>query len=138
MVLHLPAGLLPRHTHLLCLLAVEPGLTRADYQRYCGVSFPTAKRDLADLARRGLVMPCGSARARCYSLGPAARLTGSYTPDPSRVDPYSSQSAPDSWTNDPNLRRNDSPPSSLEPDHLRINVVPVSFPLPSRTPQTRL
>jgi DeoR/GlpR family transcriptional regulator of sugar metabolism len=74
MDLHLPRGLPARHAHFLCLLAARPSLTRADYQRLLCVAYATAKRDLAELAATGLILPLGSTRTRRYALSPLALL----------------------------------------------------------------
>ena len=49
------------------MLAVQAGrITRSDYVEVTGVSQATASRDLADMVRRGLLVPEGNTRSRVY------------------------------------------------------------------------
>jgi len=80
MTLHLPRGLPRRQAQFLCLLAVRPSLTRADYQRLLLVGQRTAKQDLAQLRGARLILPLGRGRDSRYTLGPAALITPGIAP----------------------------------------------------------
>jgi len=81
MTLYLPRGLPARQTRFLCLLAVRPSLTRADYQRLMAVSPNTAKREVAQLVAERLIVPFGTTRTRRYGLSPLALISPDLAPN---------------------------------------------------------
>jgi predicted HTH transcriptional regulator len=67
-------GLLRRQAAFLRLLALHPSLTRAEYQAIAGISYNTARADLADLSARGLIARVGASSATRYALTKAVPL----------------------------------------------------------------
>lgn len=111
MDIYLPRGLPARQARFLCLLAIRPSLTRADYQRLMPVSYSTAKRDLAQLFAAGLIIRIGRTSMRRYALSPLTLL-------PLRALSREAVAAADS-----DVSR--TPGSS--PDHVCISIDPMSI-----------
>lgn len=66
----LPPGLLRRQADFLRLLTIQPSLTRADYQSLSGVSYNTARADLAELLTSGLIIRVGASTRTRYVANP--------------------------------------------------------------------
>jgi len=70
-------GLNERQTKALQAARKERRLTNARYQEVTGASRPTAKRDLEDLVRKGVLQPKGAGRGAYYEVPRKRLMNGS-------------------------------------------------------------
>jgi ATP-dependent DNA helicase RecG len=67
----------PRQRKALAAASVERRLTNARYQALTGASRPTAKRDLDELVKKGILIATGAGRAAAYEIGAKRLKNGS-------------------------------------------------------------
>lgn len=82
----LPPGLPRRQARFVALLAVQPSLTRVDYQTLAGISRNTAQHDLEELVATRLIRRLGRGPSCRYCLVSAHNLPD-ITPSSSLPEP---------------------------------------------------
>jgi hypothetical protein len=90
----IPRGLPDRQANLLAFLQIRSSTTRAGYQQMAGISRGTARADLKELLRAGLIVQLGASRSARYSLPPSVEMRGHTAQDMHPRGTLAAQSQP--------------------------------------------